>query len=743
MQTNKTSVTFAFLLVGMAVSLSCGAQLPRINTFFPIGGKAGETVDVEIRGSSLTGADKLIVQGNGVTGTISPGGVKADETFKPIWQSKCASCHELRSPSNRSMTPAQWAATVDRMVKVRQAPLSADETTKVTQYLTALARAGKITAQIKIAPDTLPGLCEIRVATPKGVSTVGLFEVGRLPELLAVNNTMQQPLAVTLPCVANGNMAANGERHYFKFAGQKGKRYVFNMKAYRYNELSQEFFNPNLRLYDAQGKQIVENHGYYDLDPLIDWTCPENGDYTLEARDLLGKGNPGSVYRLAMGSVPYDTAINPPAARVGAHINATVIGRNTEGAKTAFEMDMPPRSGIATISTPLGPVPLYASAYPVVSGGSKTPEASTAENTALPAAFTGRLTKDGDARYFNVQGQGRFEFSMYSTRLGSPSRVLMYLLDEKTRAIAGMGGVGRNDGLRRLDVDGRFAANLEAGKKYILKVEAPKDKYLDPEDDSMGANFVYCVEAKPAAAVLECVARPASVTLRPGMSTPVEVVLARREGTTGDVTVTATNLPPGVTSSPAVIQPDRQRAYVILTADANVTPSEQPIELTASGQGPTGEVTTRAIPQEEYRIQNNPRYLTRSECLAVVRGQLEFTVTLVDSGPIKVHPRKGVEVKVKIQRKGDFKGNVTIQIENLPLGWVANQQTAAPNQTELTMLVRPDGNDPLPFLKRDPKWTPIHAVVIANVDEYMFAFATPLVQKSETAEEDLKKEQQN
>ena len=737
MQTNKHFVTSIFLLAGLIASCLCQAQLPRINTFFPIGGKAGETVDVEIRGSTLTGADKLIVQGAGVTGTINPGGVKADDTFKPIFQSKCASCHELRSPANRSMTPAQWAATVDRMVKVRQAPLSADETTKVTQYLTALARAGKITAQIKIAPDTLPGLCEIRVATPKGVSTVGLFEVGRLPELLAVNNTMQQPLAITLPCVANGNMAANGERHYFKFAGQKGKRYVFNMKAYRYNELSQEFFNPNLRLYDAQGKQLVENHGYYDLDPLIDWTCPENGDYTLEARDLLGKGNPGSVYRLAMGSVPYDTAINPPAATVSAHINATIIGRNTEGVKTSFDMDTPARPGIITVSSPLGPAPVYVSAYPVVRADSKS-----GVNTTLPAAFTGRLTNDGDAQQFYVQGKGRFEFSVYSTRLGSPSRVRVTLLNDKKGVVANMGGVGRNDGLRRLEVDGRLVADLQADKIYTLKVEAPKDKIQDPEDDSSGVNYVYCVEAKPASAVLECVARPASVTLRPGMSTPVEVVLARREGTTGDIIITATNLPSGVTSSPAIIQPDRQRAYVILTADASVAPSEQPIELMASGQGPNGEVTARAIPQEEYRIQNNPRYLTRSECLAVVRGQSDFTVTPADNGPIKVHPRKGVEVKVKIQRKGDFKGNVTIQIENLPSGWVANQQTAGPTQTELTMIVRPDGNNTQPFLKRDLKWTPIQAVVIANVDEYLFVVATPLVQKADKADEDEKAAQE-
>src|SRR5207248_1874030 len=109
-----------------AISTPAFAQIPRINTFFPLGAKSGSTVEVEIRGASLDGAEKLMVHGKGLTGIISPGGSKVDETNKPIWQSKCAGCHELRSPANRSMTPGQWAATVERMVKLRSAPLSAD-----------------------------------------------------------------------------------------------------------------------------------------------------------------------------------------------------------------------------------------------------------------------------------------------------------------------------------------------------------------------------------------------------------------------------------------------------------------------------------------------------------------------------------------------------------------------------------------------------------------------------------------
>ena len=505
-------------------------------------------------------------------------------------------------------------------------------------------------------------------------------------------------------------MVGNGERHYFKFAAKKGQRYVFNMKAYRYNELTQEFFNPQLRLYDAAGKQIAENHGYYDLDPLIDWSCPNEGDYLLEVRDLLGRGNPGDVYRLAMGSVPYDTALYPPVASSNAHVMANVIGKNLEGVKTNFNLDTPAQTGIALVGSPVGPASSVC--YRVPCGSRRREKRGQCHSSChLHRGDLRRAARRRRSAFRGMEGSS----SVSTPRvLGSPSRVRVSLLNAKGGAIANMGGVGRNDGLRQLDMDGRMAANLQTGQVYTLKVEAPKERQLEPEDDSTGTAYVYCVEARPASAVLEAVARPASVTIRPGMATAVEVILARREGIAGDVTVTAQDLPPGVTATPAVIQPDRNRAFVILTADAGAKPLDQAIHIMATAKGAEGDITTRVVPQELYQIANDRRWRNRRDCLAVVRGQPEFTASLVDSGPIRVQPKKAVQVKVKIQRREGFKGTVLIQIDGLPSGWVANQEGAGPDQTEVTMIVRPDGNNRLPFLQRDPKWTPIRAIVTAR-----------------------------
>jgi hypothetical protein len=690
------------------LAVAAGAQIPRINTFFPMGAKSGSTVEVEVRGASLEGAHTLLVRGQGVTGTIAPGGNKVDETNKPVWQAKCGGCHELRSPANRSLTPAQWAATVDRMVKVRQAPLSADESKKVSDYLMSAARAGRVTAQLAVAADTLPGIYEVRVATARGVSSPYWFEVGNLPEVMAANVTRDQAQPVTLPCVVNGCFMGGGERHFLKFSAKKDERLVFNLKAFRYNETNQFFFSPNLRLYDPSGKQIVENHGYYDMDPLIDWTCPADGEYILEVRDLLGRANPSSVYRLAMGKVPYDSVLVPPAGQVGTTASTAVAGKGLEGASAPYNLTVPADPGIRLAPSPYGPHPYFVSEYKVVRDDA--PSGAGMAAAALPGSFTGAIGKAGETDSFPVSGDGTYEFEGYATRLGSPVSLGVALVNAAGATVANFGN------------DGRMAAKLEANQTYQLRVAN--------NSGQGGPNMVYAIEVHPPRPRIRAVVRPDNVTIRPGVSTAVQVIVNRRDGLEGDITVSAEDLPAGVTVTDVVLAPDRNTAWLQFNAAPNATPGEKPVRVIVSGKGPSGDVKVIAIPQEEYRLNNDPRYRNWSDVTLSVRGQPDFTVEFVDpKGPVKVHPRKGTPVKVRIKRLNGFKGNVTVALSGLPLGWVANQETTGGD--EVTLTVRPDGNDTNPFLKRDPKWSPIRATLQANSDDFRFAFGTIEIKRVE------------
>ncbi len=356
------------LLVSMCAPISLFAQAtPRLNSLFPAGGQAGKTVEVKIQGSDLDGAHTLIVEGDpGITGTLNTGGGEVDETHKPVFEANCGQCHELRSPSNRSMTATQWESVVKRMVREKGAEISEDDQTNIVHYLKSAARAsGGMTAELVIAPDAPIGVRELRIVGKNGASTAWPFEITDVADTVETesNNLAESATAIELPIIINGVVNPGGDEDFFTFQGTKGDRCVFNVKAYRYNNISQQFFNPTISLYDAQGKELARSNGFYSLDPLIDFTLPEDGTYLLRIRDLLYRGNPDSVYRLTSGVVPYNTYIYPTGGTIGNVIKTTIGGENLP--ETEWEVKLPSdqQPGVTLIRTPYGIFPFIANQY--------------------------------------------------------------------------------------------------------------------------------------------------------------------------------------------------------------------------------------------------------------------------------------------------------------------------------------------------------------------------------------------
>ena len=312
-------LTSTLLLV--SISISAFAQgTPRLNSLFPAGGQLGTTVEIAIQGSDLEDAHTLIIEGDpGITAQLHAGGGEVDDTHKPVFEANCAQCHELRSPNNRSMTPTQWQATVQRMVTEKGAEISTEAQTQIVAYLTSAARANAgLTAELTIAPDASIGLREVRIVGKHGTSTAWPFEVTQIPDVLETesNNTPEAATTIELPSLINGVINPGGDEDYYVFEGTQGQRCIFSVKAYRLNNISQQFFNPTIAIFDAKGVEIVRSNGFYSLDPLLDVTLPADGPYLLRIRDLLYRGNPDSVYRLTGGVLPYNTYLFPAGGTV-------------------------------------------------------------------------------------------------------------------------------------------------------------------------------------------------------------------------------------------------------------------------------------------------------------------------------------------------------------------------------------------------------------------------------------------
>ena len=372
-----------FTLFLLFVSIPTFAQgTPRLNSLFPAGGQPGTIVEVAIQGSDLEGAHTLIIGGGpGITPKLHPSGGEIDETHKPVFEANCGQCHELRSPNNRSMTPAQWKATVQRMITEKGAEISAEAQTQIVAYLTSAARAaGGLTAQLTIAPNAPIGLREVRVVGKHGTSTAWPFEVSQASDILETesNNTLESATIIELPTLINGLINPGGDEDYYVFEGIEGERCVFSVKAYRLNNISQQFFNPTLSLFDASGVELGRSNGFYSLDPLLDITLPADGPYVLRIRDLLHRGNPDSVYRLTGGVLPYNTYLfpaggtlpdreqsleeetkrygppTPPEANV---VQCVIGGENLPETEWQVELTGDEQPGLKQVQTPYGIFP--------------------------------------------------------------------------------------------------------------------------------------------------------------------------------------------------------------------------------------------------------------------------------------------------------------------------------------------------------------------------------------------------
>lgn len=673
------------LLLGLG-ALVCASgpafaqALPRVAALYPPGARAGTTLEVAIRGGGLDGARQILVDGAGLTATLNDSGVKVDPADQKIFTAKCGMCHELRGPSTISRTADQWTATVDRMIKDKAAPIESADREKIVRYVQAAARsAAGLTARITVAADAVPGEREIRIVAANGTSTVFPFEITRDLEGLDTepNNTVDKPQAVTLPITINGQLQSNGDTDSFAFEAKQGERVVFNCSAYRINPASQAFFFPVLYLYDAKGKELARNTGYFSLDPLIDWTAPEAGKYVIQVRDMLYRSSPSSVYRLSMGALPYNTYLYPAGGKRGTTVQASVGGENMPAASVDIPVAAKAGLGARHVATQFGTFPFVAGDYDEY----LEKEQRGPQPISLPVSINGKITEKATDKYTFTMTQemlGAYTFDLFAERIGSPLVPGLTLRDAKGQSVA----TGRAAGGAR---DPRIDYTFSQAGEYSLEVT--------DENRKASPAHLYRVSAGPSAPDFLVTASPDNPNLGPGSSVFVQVNIQRRVGISGDIQVTFPNLPPGVTASPVLIPRGQNDGFAVLTAAADTKPGTFTVLQPVATATVDGRVLTREVlPYEIYRINNNAQIAYRSNLVVSVGPAVGWKVSVSPSSMQMSSGGKAVEVTVKLDRNG-IESDLPFAIIGLP------REVEGPRsilfkrgQSELTFTLTPSKN---------------------------------------------------
>jgi hypothetical protein len=611
----------ALLRFSLCSSCLCGSMLspsiaqtsyPMITQVFPAGIRRGETAQVTVSGQrNFAGAYKVLFQGEGLSAEIVPPEKDADP----------------KTPVN------------------------------------------SVTLQVTAAADAPPGVRELRVATPRGVSSVGLLVVSDEPEIVETepNNEPEAAQKITLPVTINGRLQASEDTDRFRFTARAGEEVTFSVLAMRLQDRIhdlQEHVDPLLVLRDATGRELARADDTYGGDPLLIHRFAEGGEFEIEIRDVRYAGNPNWVYRLTATGRPWVTAALPLAVRRGDTATLRLVGANL-GERAAASWSAPADSapGMREVSLHVGdgfsnPVPLVVSDLPEL----VEPGAETAAPLPLPCGVNGRIGAAGEVdRYpFQATKGNLYVFEVHARRLGSALDSYLAVLDAAGKEVAA------ND-----DADGSPDSRLEwtapADGEYTIAVRDLNGRG--------GPEFVYRLVARPARPDFSLRVDGDKAQIGPGGGTAWYARVTRREGFTGEVALTVRGLPPAVTALCPVIPSTMTEGCILLTAATGAKIDAVPVEVVGTASLPDGSggsvPTTRlATPIQEIYTPGGGRGLfpVALHVVSVTEPQ-EITVSATPQH-LTLAPGGTARIDVTLQRREGFTKGVTLDLLLRHLGSV-------------------------------------------------------------------------
>jgi len=661
--------------VSLVVSTAAWAQLPNpvLNSLFPPGGQAGQSVELTVTGSALTDVTKLVCS-------------RSDIRFEHIEKNR-------------------FRATIPKSVR--------------------------------------PGLYDLRVLCRNGISSPRTFFVGNRSELLESdpNETLKTAQSASLNVSINGRIEKKGDLDHFQFAAKRGQRVVIECWAERIDSSLRAV----LEVFDASGRRLAVNRGYYGIDPLIDFQVPADGNYVVKVFDLVFAGSLDHFYRLDIDTGPRVSFTVPSVIERGKTTRVSCYGWNLQSGKTELAGNLPNdkrrlqelgatklhkkkklnqlgrrvvydridvevtppaknepnpqpirlRSEQVAVDgfafhLPKGHTPVFISVtdVPVIPEQSKHQSPATALKVSIPCEVSGQLIAGNEKDWFSFEAK-RGEvlwLEAFGDRIGSPVDLDLALLNSTgDKVLLQINDEVKNTGGMRfpsnhLDPAGQFV--VPADGRYLIML---RNLMGGLEDDPRRVYRLSIRRQDPGfhLAVVSQRDEPASINVARRGRTIVDVVAYRHRGLTGSIRVRASNLPEGIHCSDIWLGPGVNRAPLVVTADDNAVPFlgnltlEGFTELIGTRPVRSGTIVRSGLPIGSSRLT--------SEMPVAVAGEASIRITadgkekrkhdLFGEMTIRHSPGSVLDVAVHVERH-DASHSAPVNLIGVGLPGLIPNQTA-------------------------------------------------------------------
>ncbi len=623
----------------------------RIGYLYPAGGRQGTTVKGLVGGQFLSAVSGAYVSGQGVstvTARHAPP-LTPDEANK-IRTHLDASKRKLEA---KAAANAQAKPPVLDSVPITPTTiaLAAGITDEELQRLDAYTRRERnyrrqanpqledeVVLNIAIEPNAQPGMRDIRLITPAGVTNPLHFEVGEFPEYTEAVSKSTDPdpgIGANLPITINGQVLP-GEVDRFAFSANKGTRLVASVRARALLPFIADavpgWFQPVVAIYDSKGRELICTDHFLDRqDPAACCVIPADGSYVLVIRDTLFRGREDFVYRATLGEVPFVSSVFPLGGHVGDTTSVEVEGWNITQHKMTIDVA---EAGVQRIRASAG--------TSVTTGfaGSVLPEVvvlgprtgiTNAHRVRLPIMINGRVAKPGDEDTYRFEGKAGSEIvaEVYARRLGSPLDSLLRLRDASGKQVAiNDDWVDPGAGMLTHHADSRLTAKLPADGPYFLT--------LSDAQGNGGQDFGYRLRISHPTPDYELRLNPSSVNAAAGTTVPVEISVIRKEGFSGEV---ALNLKAtaGFALGAGEIVASQDKARFTLTVPKTGLEQPYPLEVVGSAMIQGVEVRHKAVPVDDMTQAFAYHHLVpAADWVVAVTGKERTTPAIDLQGPASV-----------------------------------------------------------------------------------------------------------
>ncbi len=634
----RTFLVLGLLACGGAAAASQSAPSgppPYIGYAYPAGGQQGTTLEITVGGENIQGSTAAVVSGRGVAVEVA----------------------DSRDPSSASATAKKKKKKPNQTV--------IDEVVKL---------------KITIAPDAEPGLRDLCLLTPDGLSNKRAFQVDQIREVREDESSEKKSGATLLPAlpVAVNGQIMPGDADTFRFSARKGQQLVVEASARALIPYIADavpgWFQAVLSLHDDEGREVAYADDYrFNPDPVLFYDVPANGDYRLTVRDSIYRGRADFVYRLRIGELPFITSVFPlGASRGGGPVTVSLSGKNLP---------------VDSIAVPLGPeapflqflsvtrdglvsnrVPFAVENLPDITEPGTASAPGPPRPVSLPVIVNGRIRTPGEKDSFSFAGRKdqAVSIEVRARRLGSPLDSFVVLLD------SGGGKVAENDDFKDRS-EGLLTHHADSGLQCRLPADGTYTVCVGDRQGNGGEEYAYRLRISEPLPAFELRATPSELVIPRGGSAPLTIHAMRQDGFRGEIRISIEEpSAPGLSLDGAAIPDETDKVRLTVTASdrAEAKTIFPRLRGTAIVDGKT--LSSPVIPADELMQAFIYEHLVpaRAQVVTVPDSPAPFSVSaeLPEEGYVTLTRGRDATFKVRVARREGFNGSIRLQLMDPPKG---------------------------------------------------------------------------